>query len=465
VATILHVDMDAFFAAVEVRRDPSLAGLPVVVGGSGRRGVVAAASYEARAFGVRSAMPAVHARRLCPQAVFVDGHYDRYSEASQEIHQVFQAYTPLVEGIALDEAFLDVTGASALFGDGATIAQQIREQIKVELGLSASVGVAVTKFVAKLASEAAKPRASLDGISPGLGVVVVPSGEELAFLHPKPAEALWGVGPVTASRLLALGVTTIGQLAAIPVDALERALGTANGRHLHELAWGRDPRRVEPNRSVQSIGHEETYPWDRDDRADLQREIVRMADAVATRLRAAEVTGRTVTLKVRYGDFSTITRSRTLSVGIDTGPAIARAAESLLDQVAVDSGVRLLGVSVANLAQGAPQQLTLALGSDDERSRGRASSSSGSGVRPATPSGPGLSDLSWHDATVAIDRVRARFGATAVGPAALLEAQGLRTKRLGDTQWGPPAPGPTDEERAASQPGATDEESGSQPIN
>ncbi len=251
---------------------------------------MAAASYEARAYGVRSAMPAAQARRLCPQAIFVAGQYDRYTEVSRDIHEIFQAYTPLVEGIALDEAFFDVSGATGLFGEGAAIAQRIREQIQSELGLTASVGVAATKFVAKLASEAAKPRASLSGVVPGAGVVVVAPGAELAFLHPKPVEALWGVGPVTATRLQALGVSTIGQLAAIPVDTLERSVGAANGRHLHELASGRDPRRVEPDRAVQSVGHEETYPWDRDDRADLERELVRMADSVATRLRAGGVT-------------------------------------------------------------------------------------------------------------------------------------------------------------------------------
>ncbi|MDQ1356603.1 MAG: polymerase [Acidimicrobiaceae bacterium] len=488
-ATILHVDMDAFFAAVEVRLDPSLAGKPVVVGGSGRRGVVAAASYEARAYGVHSAMPSGQARRLCPNAVFVAGRYDRYSEVSEQIHQIFQAYTPLVEGIALDEAFLDVTGATGLFGDGLAIGRQIRQQVQSELGLSSSVGVAASKFVAKLASEAAKPRASASGVIAGAGVVVVEPGEELGFLHPKPVEALWGVGPVTASRLRGLGVATVGELAAIPLDTLERCLGVASGRHLHELAWGRDPRRVEPNRAVQSIGHEETYPWDRDDRGELNREVVRMADAVAGRMRAAGVTGRTVTLKLRYGDFSTITRSRTLGIGIDTGPAIARAVEGLLDQVPVAPGVRLLGVSVANLAQGAPHQLAMAFGSaagaapgaGPGAGPGTGPAGAGPGTGPGTElagAGPGtglgtglgaepgagrgpskpptratprstapqpqpsseMVDESWHDATRAVDRVRARFGPGAVGPAALLDEKGLRLKRAGDTQWGPTHP-------------------------
>jgi len=433
--------MDAFFAAVEVLLDPSLAGRPVVVGGAGRRGVVAAASYEARVFGVRSAMPSSQALRLCPQAVFVPGRYDCYSEISQQIHAIFQAYSPLVEPIALDEAFLDVSGARGLFGDGPTIGHRIRRQVHEDLGLSASVGVAATKFVAKLASEAAKPKANRDGVHPGAGVVVVEPGEELAFLHPLPIEALWGVGPVTSSRLRGLGVTTIGQLAAVPVDTLVGTLGSAQGRHLHELAWARDARRVEPNRAVQSIGHEETYPWDRVDREELNREVVRMADAVASRLRAAGVTGRTVMLKLRYGDFTTITRSVTVTSAVDSGPAIARAAGWLLDQVSVAPGVRLLGVSVANLAQGAPTQLMLPLDASPP-----AQSSAGPGPGPATRAAPEQADASWHDATRAVDRVRARFGPGAVGPAVLLRDEGLRLKRQGDNQWGPARAGAREEE-------------------
>lgn len=440
-ATLLHVDMDAFFAAVEVRLDPSLAGMPVVVGGTGRRGVVAAASYEARAYGVRSAMPTAQARRLCPQAIFRPGRYDTYGEISQQIHQVFHAYTPLVEPIALDEAFLDVSGALAYFGDGRSIGGQIRDELRAQLGLSASVGVAATKFVAKLASEAAKPRASRAGVVAGAGVVVIASGEELAFLHPLAVEALWGVGPVTASRLRALGVATIGELAAIPLDTLERAVGSAHGAHLHDLAWGRDPRPVQVDRAVQSVGHEETYPVDRTDAADLHREVVRMSEAVARRLRAAGVTGRTVTLKLRYGDFTTITRSQTLRIGIDTGPAVARAASWLLEQVDVDRGVRLLGVSVANLAEHAPRQLALTL--DGDGGLATASSDSASAAMASESA-----DLSWREAARAVDEVRARFGERAVGPAALLEPEGLRLKRPGEHQWGPTGPGsPGDDSR------------------
>jgi DNA polymerase-4 len=430
--TILHVDMDAFYAAVEVLHDPSLAGRPLIVGGAGRRGVVAAASYEARAYGVRSAMPSGQARRLCPHATFVPGHYDLYSSYSERIHQIFTSFTPLVEGIALDEAFLDVSGGRRLFGTGVGVGTEIRRRVRDELGLSASVGVAASKFVAKLASEDAKPRASLAGVIPGPGVVVVAPGTELAFLHPKPVEALWGVGPATSTRLRRLGVATIGDLAAVPLETLELAIGSANGRHLHELAWGRDNRPVEADRELKSVGHEETYAEDKDDRDELHREVVRMADAVATRLRAAGVAGRTVTLKVRFGNFATITRSQTLPGPVDTGPAIARTGSSLLAQVEVAPGVRLLGLSVSNLSRGAARQLSLDL-------------DSGPGEEAETEA--------WKDATRAVDEVRKRFGGRSLGPAVLLGKGGLAVKRQGDTHWGPPEGGGQDPNDDSSEPG------------
>ena len=425
---ILHVDMDAFYAAVEVLLKPALAGRPVIVGGSGRRGVVAAASYEARAYGVHSAMPSVQARRLCPSGVFLTGRYDRYTEYSRRIHEVLHRSTPLVEGIALDEAFLDVSGAGRLMGSGRAIAEDIRRRIHDEVGLAASVGVATSKLIAKLASEEAKPRPGVHGTTPGRGVVVIEPGRELAFLHPKPVEALWGVGPATAGRLHRLGVTTVGGLAQVPLATLETVLGPANGRQLHDLSWGRDPRRVEADRDVKSIGHEETYAYDRRARDELEREVLRMADAVATRLRASGVSGRTVTLKIRYADFTTITRSLTVGDSIDTGPTIARLAVSLLGQVDVSAGVRLLGVSVSHLSHGSARQLTLNLSGKGAPAAGRAIP----GTRGAEPE-----QAARDEAAIAIDQVRARFGDRAVGPAALLEAGGLRVKRQGDTQWGP----------------------------
>jgi DNA polymerase IV len=438
-ATILHVDMDAFYAAVEVLIDPSLRGKPVIVGGSGRRGVVAACSYEARAYGIRSAMPSAQARRLCPHAVFVSGRYDRYTEYSRRIHEIVTSFTPLVEPIALDEAFLDVAGALRLFGSGRAIGAEIRRRVGNELGLSASVGVATSKLVAKLASEAAKPRASLSGVRPGVGVVVVEPGEELAFLHPRPADVLWGVGPATSERLRRLGVSTIGDLAAVPLDALELAVGASNGRHLHALAWGWDNRPVEADRETKSVGHEETYAHDKDDRQDLHKELVRMADAVASRLRAAKLGGRTVTVKVRFGDFATITRTQTLPGAVDGGPVIARISAALLDQVDTSAGVRLLGVSVSNLIRGAPRQLTLDVGEDT-----------------GDPVSVALSSPDWDTATRAVDEVRLRFGARAVGPAVLLGDRGLGVKVQGDTQWGPDAPDAGADARTDAGPEAPD---------
>ena len=305
--SILHVDLDAFFASVEVLDDPSLAGRPVIVGGAGERGVVAACTYEARACGVHSAMPSVRARRLCPDAVFLPGRYDRYAELSAQLHEVFGRYTPLVEGISLDEAFLDVSGARRLFGTGEEIAWSIRDSVRSTLGLEASVGVATTKFVAKLASEAAKPAADRAGTRPGRGVVVVAPGTELDFLHPLPVRALWGVGPATLARLERFGVATVGDLAALPLSTLVTALGEAVGHHLHDLAWGRDARGVEPDRPVKSVSHEETYAHDLHLTSELAAEAVRLADGVAARLRRAGLGGRTVSIKVRFHDFSTIT--------------------------------------------------------------------------------------------------------------------------------------------------------------
>jgi DNA polymerase-4 len=404
---ILHVDMDAFFVAVEVRRDPSLRGKPVVVGGTGDRGVVAAASYEARAYGIHSAMPSTRARRLCPHALFLPGRHDRYSEVSGRVMAILRSYTPLVEPLSLDEAFLDVTGARRLWGSGPEVATQIRGRILDEEELTCSVGVAPTKFLAKLASEAAKPVASLDGVRPGQGVVVIPFGGELDFLHPLPVRALWGVGPKTHERLDRLGIATVGDLAALPLDTLVSAVGDASGRHLHQLANGIDERAVVPDQGVKSIGHEETFARDLHDHDELGRELVRLADGVGRRLRSADLAGRTVVLKVRFGDFTTITRSVTLPDPVDSGRAIAQAADELLHTLDVSMGVRLLGVSTSGLVAGGNQQLTL-----DE---------------PAD----------WSEADRAMDRIRERFGDDAIAPAGVLGQQGIRTKRRGDQQWGP----------------------------
>ncbi|HET9076345.1 MAG TPA: DNA polymerase IV [Acidimicrobiales bacterium] len=459
---ILHVDMDAFFASVEALDDPSLVGRPVIVGGSGSRGVVASCSYEARVFGVRSAMPSVQARRLCPEAVFVAGRYDRYAEVSREMHAVFQRFTPLVEGISLDEAFLDVSGSIRLFGPPAQIARSIREQIRTGLGLTCSVGAAPVKFLAKLASEAAKPRVdrTVDQHAGGTGsgVYVVERGQELAFLHPLPIDALWGVGPATARRLGALGFATIGDLAAVDPTVLERAVGRAHGRHLANLARGIDDRGVEADRPVKSVSHEETYATDRRDPDGLRVEVLRMSDSVASRLRRSGVAGRTVTLKVRYGDFSTHTRSETQAGAIDSGPVIAAVARRLLDAVDLAPGVRLLGVGVSNLVpagSGPGEQLSLdLLGGDAAAPPGPPpvqpthpvpSTHHIPPTRPIPSAQPDPPAKPYPSAVV--DAIRRRFGAGAVGPAALVDAGRLRVKRTGDSQWGPGGtsrPGPTE---------------------
>ena len=418
--SILHVDMDAFYASVELLDDPSLAGRPVIVGGTGSRGVVASCSYEARAWGVRSAMPSARARRLCPNAVFLPGRFERYHELSAQLHDIFGGFTPLVEGISLDEAFLDVAGARRLLGSGPEIAAAIRRQIREEMGLPASVGVATCKFIAKMASVAAKPTASPSGAVPGAGVWVVPAGEELAFLHPHPVRALWGVGPATHRRLERFGVRTVGDLAALPVETLVGALGPAQGRHLHELAWARDNRAVVPEHVVKSIGHEETFAIDHRDPDVLHVEVVRQADAVATRMRKAGMAGRTVTLKIRFPDFRTITRSRTAPAPMESGPELARLAGELLDAVDCSEGVRLLGVSASNLVERQSEQLSF-----DGTGAGP-----GSGNQRDEGSGPA-------PVAQAIDDVRRRFGDAAVGPASLIRGGALKLKRQGDQQWGP----------------------------
>ena len=408
--TILHVDMDAFFVAVELLDHPELVGQPVVVGGDGARGVVAAASYEARSYGVHSAMPSTRAKRLCPHATFLPGRHSRYSEVSREVFDLFRTVTPLVEGLSLDEAFLDVAGARRLLGEAPGIAWRLRRRIADEVGLSCSVGVAPRKLTAKLASEAAKPRPGRTGPVPGPGVVVVRPDDELAFLHRHPVGALWGVGPATSRRLDRFAIRTVGDLAALPVETLVGALGEAHGRHLHDLAWARDERPVVTSTAPKSVGHEETFARDHAAPEWLGREVVRMADAVAGRLRRAGLSGRTVVLKVRFADFRTITRSATVQQPIDGGRAIAVVAKRLLDAVDVSPGVRLLGVSVSGLSEGGAQ-----LSLED----------SGAG--------------SWSAATGAVDAIRDRYGDDAIVPAALAGPSGVRIKRRGDQQWGPGA--------------------------
>jgi DNA polymerase IV len=404
---VLHVDMDAFFVSVELRRRPDLRGKAVVVGGTGPRGVVAAASYEARRYGVHSALPSAVARRRCPHAIFLPGDHTLYGRVSEQVHEIFHRYTPLVEGLALDEAFLDVTGATRLFGEGVQIAQRIRDDVSDELDLSCSVGVAPNKFLAKLASVEAKPKALPDAIVPGRGVVEVAPGRELAFLHPLPVKRLWGVGPVTLERLERLGVRTVGDLAAMDERIVVNALGRAQGLHLMALAGAIDDRPVETDREVKSIGHEETYPTDIVELDALERELARLADAVGSRLRHHGVGGRTITLKVRYAGFRTITRAVTLDSPVDTGPEIVAAVRPVLRDLDLGPGIRLLGVSAGNLGE-PNRQLSLL---DDVETPSRAAG--------------------------AIDEIRARFGSTAIGPASSVGPRGVRVVRKGAQQWGP----------------------------
>jgi DNA polymerase-4 len=335
----------------------------------------------------------------------------------------FADVTPLVEPLSLDEAFLDVTAAQRRAGPPAVIAADLRRRVTEEVGLPCSVGVAPTKFLAKLASEAAKPSASPAGPVPGAGVVVVAPGRELDFLHPLPLRALWGVGPATLARLERLGVATVGALAALPEAAVTGALGDAVGRHLWSLANGVDERPVEPDRPVKSIGHEETFPHDLIERERCERELVRLADAVWSRLRRHGLAGRTVTLKLRYGDFRTITRSRTTPDPLDGGTEIARVARALFAPLDISAGVRLLGVSVGGLGTAEARQLSLdALVADG------ASGSEGRG---------GGRGAGWQEAGDAVEAIRERFGQGAIGPGVLASPDGLDTLRRGARAWGP----------------------------
>ncbi|MEI2653465.1 MAG: DNA polymerase IV [Microthrixaceae bacterium] len=429
---ILHVDMDAFFVSVELLERPELRGRPVVVGGTGPRGVVAAASYEARAFGVHSAMPSAVARRLCPQALFLDGRHERYREVSAVVMDIFGSITPLVEPLSLDEAFLDVSGRVRALGPAPGIAATIRRRVLDEVGLTCSVGVAHNKFLAKLATETAKPRATPTGPVFGSGVAVVDPDDVEAFLWPLAASDLWGVGPATLAKLERLGVATVGDIARLPLDALCRAVGNASGTQLHRLSHGLDDRPVEPGQVAKSISHEETFPTDVTDRARLEREVVRLADAVADRLRRAGSYARTVQLKLRHGTFQTLTRSSTLPAGTDDGIEIARIARTMLDGIDVSGGVRLLGVGVSGLAEAEHRAEQLSLLDD-------------AGAAP--PDGAASPTVDRRRLNEAVDEIRDRFGRASIGPATLARPD-VGAFVEGQQQWGPT--GPDDRDAAGS---------------
>jgi DNA polymerase IV len=394
---VLHVDMDAFYASVEVRERPELAGLPVVVAGgsnsAGNRGVVLSASYEARAHGIRSAMPVVQARRLCPHAEFVPPHFPRYAEVSRGVMALFREITPLVEPLSLDEAFLDVGGSLRRLGmSPAGIGEWIRGQVYDVHRVTCSVGVARSKFLAKLASGLSKPD----------GLLVVPADGVLEFLHPLPLSALWGVGRRTAEALQRLGCRTVADVASTPLPALRRAVGVASAQHLHDLANGRDERRVVPDAPEKSVGAEETFSHDVVDRAALRRELLRLVERTTAALRCRGLRGRTIALKIRYPDFRTITRSRTLAGPTDSAQEVFGVATELLDShLPRGAVVRLLGVRLEQLVGGAvAEQLTL------------------DGVNA------NWGNANWPDAERAADAARSKFGSAAVRLATLLDAPG-----------------------------------------
>ncbi|PXY28024.1 DNA polymerase IV [Prauserella muralis] len=385
---VLHVDMDAFFAAVELRTRPELADRPVVVAGAGPRSVVLSANYPARRYGVRSAMPVGAARRLCPQAVYLPPTRGLYSEVSRGVLAIFRELTPLVEPLSLDEAFLDVSGALRRLGTTpAGVGALIRRRVAAEHGITCSVGVASVKFVAKLASGMAKPD----------GMLVVPAARTLEFLHPLPVSALWGVGRKTEENLRRHGLDTIADVARTPLERLRRALGTALGEHLHALAHGRDERPVVPDSEEKSLGAERTFDVDQHDRAFLNRELLRLSERVAASLRAKGLRGRTVSIKVRFADFRTITRARTLFAATDVARDIHGTAVALLDEAAPTAAVRLIGVRVEGLS------------GEDEGEQLSFDAPAGSGGAPR-----------WREAEVAADVARSKFGAAAVRPASLL---------------------------------------------
>ncbi|MBM6402473.1 DNA polymerase IV [Phycicoccus sonneratiae] len=390
--TVLHVDMDAFYASATLLSHPELVGTPVIIGG-GTRGVVLSATYEARRFGVASAMPMSRARRLCPQATVLAPDHELYARISAGVMETFRSVTPVVEPLSLDEAFLDVSGAVRRLGGPASIGQRIRDTVHDEQGITCSVGVAPSKFVAKLASNLAKPD----------GMVVVPRDEVVPFVQQLPVAALWGVGDRTEEALVRLGLRTVADIAHTPLATLVRGLGEATGHHLHELAWGRDPRPVEREQREKSVGSDQTFEADIDDAAEIRRRLLGLSERTAARMRAAGLTGRTVTLKVRFSDFTTITRSRTLREHTDSGRTLHAAAVGLFDALGLQRArIRLVGVRMTGLVPTREAPIQGVIGEPEH---------------------------GWRDADRAVDRARARFGSGVVRPASLIERDTSRSQR------------------------------------
>ena len=383
-STILHVDMDAFYASVAELDNPQYKGKALVVG-AGVRGVVLSANYEARKFGIRAAMPVGRAKRMAPHAIFIPPEHHRYSEISERVMTIFNSYTPLVEPISLDEAFLDVTGSQKLFGTGREIAAKIREQVEKEEGITCSVGIAPSKFIAKLASQHCKPN----------GMLEIKSDRILEFLHPLPVRAIWGVGPKTAESLDRLGLHTVADIANTARSTLIRALGDATGESLYELAWGRDYRDVVVNEPEKSIGNEETFSRDIDSPEEILREFLRMSEKATARLRDANLFAKTITIKIKFADFSSITRSKTLPLAIDGTHETYEVVKKLYLALRNDGArIRLVGVSLSNLQEDVPVQLEL-----------------------------GARERGWREADSAIDKATARFGRASVRPGRLIKPE------------------------------------------
>ena len=382
---ILHIDMDAFFASVEVRENQSLCGKQVIVGFDGNRGVVLSATYEARKLGVHSAMPMSRALRLAPDAIVVEPDHEKYSEVSENVMAIFESITPLVQPLSVDEAFLDISGAQKLMGTPTQIGEVIRARVSDEQGITCSVGVAPTMFVAKLATNFAKP----DGLH------VVPADKVIEFLHPLPIGALWGVGEKTAEQLSRLGLVSVADIANTPVKTLARVVGQAAAEHLYELAWGRDPRIVTPNQGEKSIGAERTFDSDLDDPELLHAEFLDLSNKVAKRLRAAEYFARTITIKVRFADFTSVTRSKSLSSSTDLATEIYATSKNLFDAMQLQRArVRLVGVRATGLVPASESSVQLEFSQRDS---------------------------GWREAEQAIDQVSQKFGNSAVKPARLIK--------------------------------------------
>jgi len=383
-STILHVDMDAFYASVAERDHPELRGKALVVG-AGARGVVLSANYEARKFGIRAAMPVGRAQRMAPHAIFVAPEHHRYSQISERVMEIFNSFTPLVEPLSLDEAFLDVTGSRKLIGTGREIGEAIREKVREQEGITCSVGIAPSKFIAKLASQHCKPN----------GLLEITEDRILEFLHPLPASAIWGVGPKTAEALDRLGLKLVTDIAHTKRSTLVRALGEAAGSSLYELAWGRDYRDVVVNEPDKSISNAETFTYDLSDPEEILQELLRMTEKASTRLRERELFARTVGIKVRFADFSTITRSKTVPLAVSGTHESYEIVKGLYEGLGINRAfIRMVAVSFENLQGQPPEQLVLG-----GRERG------------------------WREAEGAIDKAKARFGGESVRPGRLIKPE------------------------------------------